>query len=252
MPKDTYSGWAILAPGTGGFEAAVGRSTRTPTNMEWIAAGDLILCPPGQVLHRRIRSPIAFHFIEIDWLDTGHPGFSEAENRLRGRLTGTQPGRLLSTLNLLGNLRATPQAETPEGRLTERYVTHLVTDIVLDCVRVRFTLPQPEAGDPKAHDAARIIHDQFAKPLQLGDLASRLSISPSQLTRRFRRTFGVPPIEYLTRTRVEQAARLLTSGDATLDEIAQSCGYAGGFYLSRVFSKVMGVPPSVYRRDHGV
>ncbi|MCZ8523462.1 helix-turn-helix domain-containing protein [Paenibacillus mucilaginosus] len=51
---------------------------------------------------------------------------------------------------------------------------------------------------------------------------------------------------------MQRARTLLLETSLTLDEIADRCGYENGFYLSRIFSRKMRVPPSVYRKIHRV
>ncbi|WP_315373425.1 helix-turn-helix transcriptional regulator, partial [Paenibacillus xylanexedens] len=88
--------------------------------------------------------------------------------------------------------------------------------------------------------------------ISLQELAQRLALSPVQLTRRFREAFQETPSGYLKRVRLKKAQNLLADSSLTLNQIAERCGYENGFYLSRVFSKTLGISPSEYRRRHRV
>jgi transcriptional regulator GlxA family with amidase domain len=73
-----------------------------------------------------------------------------------------------------------------------------------------------------------------------------------QFTRRFRATYGVTPIEYLTSVRINLAQRLLIHTDLTLEAIADQMGWSSGYYFSTVFTKHTGISPGRYRRAHRI
>ncbi|HXC99652.1 MAG TPA: helix-turn-helix transcriptional regulator, partial [Verrucomicrobiae bacterium] len=58
---------------------------------------------------------------------------------------------------------------------------------------------------------------------------------------------GCAPMDYFTRLRMRHACRLLSSGSASVKEVAAALGYGDPFYFSRVFKSVNKVPPSKYR-----
>lgn len=95
---------------------------------------------------------------------------------------------------------------------------------------------------------------RYREPFQtvLTEIARRLYLSPSQLTRRFAASWSLTPSEYQAAVRLQKACALLLETDETLDTIARLCGYRDGFYLSRVFRKQMGMPPSVFRKNSRV
>lgn len=193
-----------------------------------------------------MNNPVRFHFLELEWIASSDDRFEEAAHALSGRIAPRDAWRILSSLSLLADLDAT---NLPDSGA---YSGHLVRDILYQCIWEALGLHRATVGDPQVATVEENIRRRFAEPLRLADLAAEASLSPSQLTRRFRRAFGVTPVQQLTHIRLREAARLLTAGDATLDEIASRCGYSNGFYLSRVFTQHMGVPPSVYRREHSI
>ncbi|MEO3779814.1 AraC family transcriptional regulator [Micromonospora sp. B11E3] len=139
---------------------------------------------------------------------------------------------------------------------------HVVTDLILMMLRAHRGAP----GDELVRQATALILDHFTSPdLSLGELAAALGISPTQLSRwpsgrrrtcrprrRFRAVRGVTPVAYLRGVRLRKARELLTETDATLQAIAERCGYRSAFYFSRVFSNHTGQSPSQYRHDSRV
>ncbi|EAQ04692.1 transcriptional regulator, AraC family protein [Pseudooceanicola batsensis HTCC2597] len=80
----------------------------------------------------------------------------------------------------------------------------------------------------------------------LGDLASETALSVRTLQRRLGGA-GFP-VSRLTRLiRVEEACRLLSSGDLSVTAVAFCAGYSDSAHLSRDFRAVMGMSPSTYR-----
>ena len=63
----------------------------------------------------------------------------------------------------------------------------------------------------------------------------------------FAETVGSTPRRYLEERRIEHAARALVETEQTIAQIAQSVGYSDPYHFSRVFKRVMGMPPKQYR-----
>jgi AraC-like DNA-binding protein len=73
-------------------------------------------------------------------------------------------------------------------------------------------------------------------------------MSRSAFAERFARLVGEPPLAYLTRWRMERAARLLRESGYGLDQIAGRVGYAAEAAFNKAFKRWIGVPPGTYRR----
>jgi len=133
-----------------------------------------------------------------------------------------------------------------------------------DCARLlslywRTTLA--EVGGIAARDAARVaalaqlgpvfraIQTRHAEPLRVSDLARIAHLHPAWFSTRFKHITGLPPVQYLTRYRLERARELLISTDHSVGEIASMTGFQDPLYLSRQFHHVMGVSPTAYRRS---
>ena len=70
------------------------------------------------------------------------------------------------------------------------------------------------------------------------------------LERRFKKLLGRTPHEEILRVQLDRVKALLAQTDLSLSEIAERCGFAHVEYLSVVFKKKAGVPPSQYRAKH--
>ncbi|MCP9213153.1 helix-turn-helix transcriptional regulator [Streptomyces sp. NEAU-Y11] len=87
----------------------------------------------------------------------------------------------------------------------------------------------------------------IAKRFRVADLARVAGLSPDYFTRVFRKTFGMPPREWIIRRRVQHAARLLDETDMSVTKVAMIYGYPDSFLFSRQFKAVMDISPQAYR-----
>ncbi len=72
-------------------------------------------------------------------------------------------------------------------------------------------------------------------------------MSESRLRTLFGQAYGMSPVQYLTELRLNRVKTLLAESDKKLSEIAVECGFGEAFYLSRVFTRRVGISPSAYR-----
>lgn len=118
-------------------------------------------------------------------------------------------------------------------------------------------LGTPDAEHLELHGLRELVEHiraHLGEPLKLGDLAKRAGLSEGQLDRRMRRVFQLSPSAFVRKTRIEEAARLLTATRKPIVEIALACGYADQTSFTRQFSSAVGQPPAAYRdsyRRHG-
>ena len=71
-------------------------------------------------------------------------------------------------------------------------------------------------------------------------LARRAAMSERTFLRRFREATGCSPADYLIRTRIRHAAKLLERGNTSITSVAFHCGFEDSNYFTRQFRKVTG------------
>ena len=104
--------------------------------------------------------------------------------------------------------------------------------------------------DPTIARALAAIHDRPAQPWTLATLAAEVNVSRATLARRFGELVGQPPLAYLTRWRLDLAARRLKDTDEPIDAIARGVGYSSEYAFNRAFRRHRGVPPGRFRRTY--
>lgn len=108
-----------------------------------------------------------------------------------------------------------------------------------------------DEGRPRwLNQARQQLHDRYADPLRLSDVALEVGVEPERLAHAFRRAFGEPMASYLRRLRVEMAATLLGSGDLPLSRVAADAGFADQSHMTRCFARYLGTTPGRYRDEH--
>ena len=93
------------------------------------------------------------------------------------------------------------------------------------------------------------IDREYAQPLDVEALARGASMSAGHLSREFRLAFGESPYAYLMTRRIERAMALLRRGDLSVTEVCFTVGCSSLGTFSTRFTELVGVPPSVYRRE---
>ncbi|ADG78632.1 Transcriptional regulator, AraC family OS=Tsukamurella paurometabola (strain ATCC 8368 / DSM/ CCUG 35730 / CIP 100753 / JCM 10117 / KCTC 9821 / NBRC 16120/ NCIMB 702349 / NCTC 13040) OX=521096 GN=Tpau_2020 PE=4 SV=1 [Tsukamurella paurometabola] len=95
------------------------------------------------------------------------------------------------------------------------------------------------------------IDREFAQPLNVEELARGAHMSAGHLSREFKRVYGESPYSYLMTRRIERAMMLLRRGDVSVTDACFAVGSSSLGTFSTRFTELVGVAPSVYKRDHG-
>jgi transcriptional regulator GlxA family with amidase domain len=91
--------------------------------------------------------------------------------------------------------------------------------------------------------------DSLAEEHTIESLSARAAMSPRTFARRFRQETGTTPHLWLTSQRILLARRMLESGDDAIELIADRSGFTNAAMLRHHFTRVVGTPPSAYRRQ---
>lgn len=108
----------------------------------------------------------------------------------------------------------------------------------------------------KAHDDAVIrkaqdyIEQHIDEKISMDRLALQLGISRRNFDRRFLRSTGNTPAEYLQRVRVEVAKKNLEQNTASITEIMFDCGYSDPKAFRDIFKRYTGMTPVEYRKRY--
>lgn len=202
---------------------------------------------------------------------------------VRHFVRGLQPGSIVSLLVdsavfgdyvqsdipgvMAGNLRQisgcsplTGHLATEFGRLLAKsphtlWVQLMALTLALQLVRSllgrsrNITTPVQEFSPTEQKRVSDFVRTHLQEGIKVSALARKLGLSRAHFTRRFHATFGMPPLRYLLKIRVDQALELLRSGDYRVSEAALAVGFCDQSHLDRHCRKFYGRAPSVMLRD---
>jgi AraC-like DNA-binding protein len=132
-----------------------------------------------------------------------------------------------------------------------RLVT-VLTRLADDRAATPLSVTAPELA-PASADRGRIdrvlnhIHQHFAEPITIPQLADIAALSPSGLHRTFLRHTRQTVSQYLIRLRIGRACALLSSGATPIGTIAGEVGYDSLANFNRQFKALKGTTPREYR-----
>ena len=101
--------------------------------------------------------------------------------------------------------------------------------------------------DPQIARALGLMHETPEQHWTVDGLASRVAMSRAVFARRFTALVGEPPLAYLTRWRLNVAAKRLRTTDESVERIASSVGYESATAFGNAFRRHHAVAPGRYR-----
>jgi transcriptional regulator GlxA family with amidase domain len=106
---------------------------------------------------------------------------------------------------------------------------------------------QARALDGRFRQLAAWVGENLAGELSIRSMAAQAGMSARHFARCFSEEIGMTPAKYVERVRFESAQQLLAQTDATVERVAESCGFGSAETLRRVFLRRTGLGPAAYR-----
>lgn len=156
---------------------------------------------------------------------------------------------------MAGLLDAAVQATGHGGAGREAMLAKLAELMFVEALRAHLESLPPDARgwvaglrDPQVGRALQVIHGHPCEVWNLDALARAVSMSRSSFAERFAAYVGMPPMQYLTRWRLQLASRLLEDGH-TVTRAAAAVGYQSESAFTRAFKRHVGQAPGAWRRE---
>ncbi len=113
--------------------------------------------------------------------------------------------------------------------------------VIGESLRADDGMPAPRdlAAQVEAYVAANYMSD-----IGIGQIASRLGVTPNYLSSVFHREKGATFMRFLTALRMEKARAMLEAPGALVHDVARAVGYASVRHFSRLFQRQYGIYPS--------
>jgi AraC family transcriptional regulator len=110
------------------------------------------------------------------------------------------------------------------------------------------TVPRDGLARPVLTRVLDYIGTNLGRDLTITELAAVANMSPHHFSLRFKRAVGVTPHQWVLRTRVREAGRLLRAQSMSVAEVALALGFASQTHFTDVFRRATGTTPRNYRR----
>lgn len=94
------------------------------------------------------------------------------------------------------------------------------------------------------------VKQHYREKIYLDELAEKLGISSSYLSRLFKKETGINLQDYVIHVRLEKAANLLTYSEETIPRIAEYVNFPSQSYFGKLFKTNFGITPRQYREKY--
>ena len=96
--------------------------------------------------------------------------------------------------------------------------------------------------------AIHFMKENIEKKLTLQEIAAHTGYSSSHFSVLFSQRTGYAPLAYFNQLKIQQACQLLDFTDMKVNQVCYKIGIEDTYYFSRLFSKIMGMPPREYKK----
>jgi len=219
------------------------------------SAGDLLFVPAG-ISHRDefdMDEGLEIFYCAFNWDDAGEY-FKYVDNDKLSLLSQNTENRLNTMFDLL-------RSDQGKGSDIDRTISSArVLEILLTVLRgVTRSGSEDESEEGSCSnrrqkllaEARNYIKRNYAKPLSLDDIASKIDISTYYLSHIFSEESEFSYSAYLTSVRMERARELLLDSTNNISEVAAMVGFESANYFTKVFKKNSGISPKQYISENG-
>jgi AraC-like DNA-binding protein len=158
---------------------------------------------------------------------------------------------------MLNRITGIAERSNPAGLWMDEQFLGLAEDLLLLYVEVRERIGRLPGRKPSTREelyrrvstGRDFIHARAFENISLAEVAHASFLSPYHFHRAFRGAFGVSPHNYVTRLRIDRAARLLREcPDLTVTHVAGAVGFESPTSFASLFSRHTGISPSALKR----
>ncbi|MCM3633359.1 helix-turn-helix transcriptional regulator [Paenibacillus camelliae] len=200
-----------------------------------VEAGDLLYIPAGMIreAHTFEASPMHAFPFNFHW-EAPYNDF---------KLPFDIVTKQLITKEILDYIREFKHVWITQQPLYQLHARALF-ELILHRLLANFYRISADPIDPRVTKMMRYVNEHYAHPLSVKEVAELLQLHPVYVGKLFKKHTGTTFKEYLNRVRVNHAEMMLSSGDFTVTETAERCGFYDVSYFSNLFKAMKGYPPS--------
>lgn len=96
------------------------------------------------------------------------------------------------------------------------------------------------------------INYNYSNELTVSGISDHFGITSNYLYCLFKKEMGVSAIEFINKTRINEASKLMRETDMQIQSIAENVGLNDTSYFARLFKRYMGITPSRYKKNFNI
>ena len=229
-----------------------------------LTKGDLILFPAGTRYH--ICTPTDFSktiLINFDYtFENSHITIPVAPLHLKDqddkRLLSpvifddakelSSPIYIQKKLDIMDKLHEIVREYSKKILYHEVKTSNLLSDIIVDCIR-EVKLSNINDGYARINNILKMIQENYNKNLTNISIGKEFGLHPNYISSLVKQYTGIPLHKYILYARISHSIDMLGTGNMSVSEVAEKCGFCDVFYFSRYFKQYMGISPNEYKKQ---
>lgn len=235
LNRNLFSSYLLLVMMTGSL------SFQTRTSRGTARAGQVLLLDCNAPHNYSAQGKCSFTFVHFTGAQSREL-YEEIERTVGNLITMTDPnvlheaiGEMLSAMNNQHHLDAGEASALIHGMLMKLLSQSGHTGAC-------------ESGNPVVDRAIAYIQSHLAERLSVESIAASAGYSPGYFSHMFAVETGLSPYQFVVKSRVEQAQKLLKTTRLSVQEIAFQCGFNSAANFCYTFRKMTGITTMDYRK----
>ena len=202
-----------------------------------VKSGELLFIPKGCLYKMQYTAPsTTFILINLQMFDTsGNDILLSGDITVLAKDPGTnQFGKIMALLERCGT------ANTLAALLRRK---ELVYKLLSEVYELRSIPSLEHQKYPQIFAGVLLLEQSYLENLPVSKFAEASNISISLFRQLFGKQYGMSPIQYRNRLRIDRAVTVLSEGSCTVSEAAYACGFENIGYFCRYYKKITGETP---------
>lgn len=158
----------------------------------------------------------------------------------------TEQSQILGKLRHLNRLQADADTEFQTRNLLSEIWLLLLEEIKNTDAQA---FPSQLKNQDRVFTMIAFIQEHFSEKLTLEEIAASAAISTRECLRCFKTSIRQSPMDYLIEYRIRTAKKLLETTDHSITDIALACGFNSNSYFTKLFHRICGKTPNIYRKE---
>jgi AraC-like DNA-binding protein len=220
-----------------------------------LKGGDVFLSFPNEV-HSTGKYPqdkmiLYWLGIKIEGIDSNFMQFQDSKeaNAFLQALTGLKARKFRGSKELKVLLDEVLNLYFSKHTFKKILIRNRITDFL--ALLIDFEKKSHDSGiSPLIENSITYIRQNLSEQIKIENLCELAHLSIPRFKQRFKDETGVPPGEFMLRSKIEKASEVLSETTIEITTIAFDLGFSSSQYFATVFKRYTNCSPSYYRRIH--